>query len=127
MARLMPCFISLPLVTRTRVLRRQPCYKAETVHYTARAKLGGTYGDGTIFRVAPPSPPQLGSPKIFPDGSFRFSLVAPAGQSCRIDVSTNLLDWSALTNITCGTNAVQVIDPGTTNTTRRFYRSMSPR
>lgn len=88
---------------------------------------GGSDYSGTVFRLAPPARPQVGMPSFFPDGSFRFSLIAPAGKLCRIDISTNLADWNTLTNVTSGTNAVQVIDNSVTTFTRRFYRaSYSP-
>lgn len=84
---------------------------------------GGSTGSGTVFRLAPPSPPLFDSPKLFSDGSCRFWITGPAGQNCRVDVSTNLKDWRALTNFTSSGGAVQVIDSSASTDTQRFYRA----
>jgi uncharacterized repeat protein (TIGR03803 family) len=84
---------------------------------------GGIYDNGTVFRLAPPTPPQLSLPAVFPDGSLRFSLTAPANQNCRVDVSTNLVSWTALTNILSATNAVQILDAFSHGSGQRFYRA----
>jgi uncharacterized repeat protein (TIGR03803 family) len=83
----------------------------------------GAYDGGTVFRLAPPAPPKLGLPAVFAAGSLRFSLTAPAGQSCQIDVSTNLVNWAALTNIVSGTNPVQIFDTFDQACGERFYRA----
>ena len=55
-----------------------------------------------------------------------FSLQLSAGLAGHIQVSTNLIDWAALTNFV-GTNpSINFRDRAATNSTRRFYRAVIP-
>ncbi len=59
-------------------------------------------------------------------GSFDFSVVLEADESCRIEASGDLTNWTVLTNFisTSGTNLIT--DPSAPNFNRRFYRAVSP-
>jgi uncharacterized repeat protein (TIGR03803 family) len=55
-----------------------------------------------------------------------FSLQLSAGLNGHIQVSTNLTNWTTLTNFV-GTNAtITFLDPAATNSSRRFYRAVIP-
>ena len=54
----------------------------------------------------------------------QVTLTGGTGQWHRIEASTNLLDWRALTNL-CQTNPTSAwLDTGATNFAKRFYRSL---
>jgi lysophospholipase L1-like esterase len=59
-----------------------------------------------------------------PDGSVRFSLSATPDLTYRLDASTNLVDWTALTNLASPSGAIQFIDLNATNFSQRFYRAV---
>jgi hypothetical protein len=59
----------------------------------------------------------------FTSNGLDLVLKTATGVACRIDVSTNLLDWSMLTNITSSGASTPFRDPGATTTAARFYRA----
>jgi len=78
-----------------------------------------------------PSAIQLGSPSILPNGIVQFRAFAANGTSVSLEgslnltfqVSSNLIDWTPLTNAVTLTNGTaQLSDPGATNAPLRFYR-----
>ena len=52
-----------------------------------------------------------------------MSLQAYPGRNYVIDVSTNLAAWTKLMTIYQSGAAVQISDPGATNSPKRFYRA----
>ncbi len=62
-----------------------------------------------------------GGLKHFSDGQFQFVLSGAAGFSYAIDVSTNLVNWTGLANITM-TSPTRVFLDTTTSQPLRFYR-----
>ncbi|WP_150107231.1 immunoglobulin domain-containing protein [Pedosphaera parvula] len=56
-------------------------------------------------------------------GKLQFDLKAKAGGKVRIDISTNLLDWTSATLLT-NTNGVVTFIDSSTNAPARFYRSV---
>ena len=68
--------------------------------------------------------PNLAPPTLLPDGSVRLSLSATPDLTYRLDASTNLVDWAALTNIANPSGTIQFIDLEATNFSRRFYRAV---
>lgn len=59
-------------------------------------------------------------------GGLGLNLTVSTGMTCRIDVSTNLLDWSTLTNFTSTNTTMQFRDTAATNNPKRFYRGVVP-
>jgi len=49
-----------------------------------------------------------------------------AGRSYTIQTSSNLLNWSALTNFVSATGTNQFTDASASNFNRRFYRAVTP-
>ena len=68
--------------------------------------------------------PNMALPTRLPDGSVRLSLTATPGLTYRLDASTNLVDWAALTNIANPSGTIQFIDLEATNSSQRFYRAV---
>ena len=76
-------------------------------------------------------PQLLGTPALQPDGSLLLSSTDLGGglptasdlTNFQAQVSTNLIDWSTLPTPLLLTNgAIQLVDPGATNSPDRFYR-----
>jgi len=55
-----------------------------------------------------------------------FSLQLSTGLNGHIQVSTNLIDWTSLTNFFGTNSAITFRDPAATNSARRFYRAVIP-
>jgi hypothetical protein len=59
-----------------------------------------------------------------PDGSFKVKLLTAQGQSCTVEISTNLTTWEANYCYTNGADEITLIDPpGSDGNGRRFYRA----
>jgi hypothetical protein len=85
---------------------------------------GGFVESTTQF--VPQTPPTI----IVNDGSFGFrtnqfgfNVAGLAGQTVVIEVSINLLDWTALETNTLGASPLYFSDPGSTNLPACFYRA----
>jgi hypothetical protein len=83
--------------------------------------------DEVVFSPAPKGLPYaLGVPVLRPDGRFEFTVQGEAGCPCQVEYSTDLLTWHSLTNFRSSSPTTLFIDPGSSNATTRFYRSLSP-
>jgi hypothetical protein len=61
-------------------------------------------------------------PFIAPDSNVQISFLGYSNYSAAINVSTDLLSWSPLTNFPPTNGPVQFPDLGATNYPQRFYR-----
>ena len=52
-------------------------------------------------------------------------LTGPSGRACRIDISTNLLDWSPWVTLPNFAGSFQGLDTSATNAAQRFYRAVA--
>jgi hypothetical protein len=69
----------------------------------------------------------ISSSVLIGNGQFQLSVLGGvAGQSCRIQGSTNLIDWTTLTNFNIGTGPFNFSDSLAPNYQNRFYRVVSP-
>ncbi|MBA4149357.1 MAG: family 10 glycosylhydrolase [Verrucomicrobia bacterium] len=84
---------------------------------------GGVTSSAATLGLIPPSEPVLHSIEILPNQSLRFVMEGEPGYSYSIDVSTNLIQWTTLTNLLNESGSVEFIDPDSSNQARRFYRS----
>jgi hypothetical protein len=57
------------------------------------------------------------------NGNFQLGLIGPAAASCRIDASTNLLNWDPLLTNAPFTGVLNYVDPQTPQFPKRFYRA----
>jgi uncharacterized repeat protein (TIGR03803 family) len=83
---------------------------------------GGDLNLGTVFRLGPTAF-QFTSFGRLPDNTISLSLSGSSGTICRIDASSNLVDWVTLTNLPDTTGGIQFIDVSAPNFPRRFYRA----
>ncbi len=83
---------------------------------------GGANAYGTVYRLAIRSS-QFTSLRMPASKHFQF-FVNGGALSYRIDVSTNLLDWTPLTNAQNVIGSIPVTDPLAAGNPRRFYRAV---
>jgi uncharacterized repeat protein (TIGR01451 family) len=76
-----------------------------------------------VTNPPPSAPPSLVAAGMTTNG-FKFQLSAPAGQTYIISVTTNLRDWTPVYTNVALSDTVDLIDPGATNYSKRFYRAM---
>ncbi len=84
-----------------------------------------------FYRLAPPGTAPdlrlgLGSAQPLSSSGLDLVLYGQAGSSYRIDASSNLLDWTAVTNFVSTNTAMYFRDASATNYSRRFYRAVVP-
>jgi len=68
---------------------------------------------------------RLGVP-AFTGNAFEFGLTGAAGNSFRVDASSNFLDWDPIATVLATNGAAQVSDAAATNGLRRYYRAVAP-
>ena len=79
---------------------------------------------GTILQSGPF--PRFGSLTISSLGSVEGNITGLAGLSLQIQVSTNLTDWTPLTNVTIETSPARFIDSNASDPGGHFYRAVDP-
>jgi formylglycine-generating enzyme required for sulfatase activity len=65
---------------------------------------------------------QLTGPQITPDGVFHFFFETLPGQTYPVAASSNLLDWTLLTNLVGSGSQLQIEDHDAPNYPQRFYQ-----
>ena len=73
--------------------------------------------------VQPPPPPHLGLLSLAPGLGVHLSLAGASGRTYWIDVSSNLVDWTPLTNLANQTGTVEFMDSDVASATQHFYRA----
>src|SRR5437868_53386 len=73
-----------------------------------------------------PQPVRLSSWRSQAGRSFDFIIDSSAGRSYDISVSSNLVDWSFLTNVSAAGGTLVVADTQVGGHDRRFYRTGPP-
>ena len=95
-----------------------PANQTATITANQTTPATGTYV------VVTSNPPQLSSMNMS-NGTFRFVLNGPVGSNYVIQVSSNLVSWSALsTNTIPAGGSTNLIIPSTANKPRQFYRAV---
>jgi Concanavalin A-like lectin/glucanases superfamily/CARDB/Bacterial TSP3 repeat len=84
-----------------------------------------------FYRLAPPSGVPglklgLGSPHPFSSNGLDLLLFSLPGLNYRIDASSDLLNWAAVTNFVSTNATTRFLDSSATNYSRRFYRAVVP-
>jgi hypothetical protein len=80
-------------------------------------QLGSLPGSSAAFTIQP----DLGAAGRSSSGTFTFSFAGSG--SYVVEASTNLLDWTVLTNVVNATGSVQIADPAASQLPQRFYRT----
>lgn len=83
---------------------------------------GGVANLGTMFRLGQP-PFEFTTLSRLPNQTVFMTLSGSSNTTCRIDVSTNFLNWVTLTNLQNSNGTLQFIDSAAPGHPRRFYRA----
>jgi hypothetical protein len=67
----------------------------------------------------------LSEPARLTNGRFQFTVSGASNCTCRIEASTNLVNWSTVTDVFPVGGSTTVIDSAATNQVKRFYRGLS--
>ena len=84
--------------------------------------LGSVTSAAALLTVSPAAF-RLNSLARLADGSVQLALVGELGRHYTIDVSTNLISWSVLTNFTSTGGTSPIVDTGAAAEPERFYRA----
>jgi hypothetical protein len=86
--------------------------------------------DGLILAPAPApaatAPFQLGPARMLPDDRFQLSVIGTPGDTCRILVTTNFINWTELAKVVATGAVTQVFDSAAPGVRVRFYRAVTP-
>jgi GH25 family lysozyme M1 (1,4-beta-N-acetylmuramidase) len=84
---------------------------------------GSATSSDAELALLPPAPAQFQSINVQPDGTVRISFTGDAVWNYTIETSTNLTDWSALTNLTSTDGVFNFTTDATTSSPQQFYRA----
>ena len=73
--------------------------------------------------LLPPVAAQFGSISVQPDGTVQISFAGDAVWNYTVETSTNLTDWSVLTNLSSVNGVFNFTAGATTNSPQQFYRA----
>ncbi len=76
--------------------------------------------------TCPNGVPCFDTQSMLTNGAFDMVLIGKAGTNYGFDVSTNLTDWSRLTNRISANGAIRLVDDTAANYPARFYRASQP-
>ena len=96
-----------------------------SVYVTGSSAVGGASADYDWVTIKYAPAPQFTTNRFAPDGSFLLSLEGGCNATYRIEVSTNLLSWLVLTNVTTTNGTVEIADPEAAHFPGRFYRAVT--
>ena len=82
--------------------------------------------DGVLTVSASSAPGVFNSIAAEPNGTILFNVSGTANANYTLDVSTDLVHWSPLTNFVMTNGAVQLLDAASTNYPARFYILAAP-
>jgi len=102
---------------------------AQNTNLTVFISMKGTGGEWHLYTVddcilsQENVPTRLSQTSLTPNGSFQTVVTSKANRTNAIDASTNLSNWSSLTNVLNKTGTLPFSDPAATNYSQRFYRA----
>ncbi len=82
-------------------------------------------GQRQTLSTAPPQPQLLGA-TTGANNQFQMNLTGTLNQVWVIQVSTNLVNWTPLFNVTNTLGSIQILDNTAADYPRRFYRAVAP-
>ena len=71
------------------------------------------------------SPLEFLAPVIYSNGTFQANAFVTPGQNYQIQASSNLFNWTPVTNVSSTSSPVLFVDPAASNFPARFYRGLS--
>jgi hypothetical protein len=71
-------------------------------------------------------PYTLSTPAMQPNGSVSVGVQGESGCPCQVQVSSDLVAWAPLTNLTLLDTSYTIVDSAATNFSSRYYRTISP-
>jgi Immunoglobulin domain len=86
---------------------------------------GSIMSSNAALALIPPRPAQFQSVSLQPDYSLRIVFNGDPEWSYTVEASTNLINWSSVTNLTSASGVFDFIGDSTKNETQRFYRARS--
>jgi GH25 family lysozyme M1 (1,4-beta-N-acetylmuramidase) len=86
---------------------------------------GSVTSSNAALTLIPPAPAQFQLVSLQPDGNLRIVFSGAPEWSYTVETSTNLINWSTLTNLTSASGIFDFIAGSTTDDTQRFYRARS--
>ena len=86
---------------------------------------GTSISSNALLTILTASPAQFQSVTQLPDRSLQLLLAGDAGATYYVQSSTNLVDWTALTNITLTSGASAFNIAGLTNDAQHYFRARS--
>ncbi len=108
-----------------------------TIYFGANTRLYAVYGASGLMNSSWPmfgnNPSHtarslqraLSAPALLADGNVSMNLKVETRRTYQVEYSTNLLDWTELTNFVSETLTNQVADATATNSPERYYRLRS--
>jgi GH25 family lysozyme M1 (1,4-beta-N-acetylmuramidase) len=90
---------------------------------TATNIAGAALSSNALLSLLPPMPAEFQPPVVQPDGTVQVSFSGDAYWTYTIETSTNLTDWSTLTNLTSANGLFQFSAGSVTNNPQLFYRA----
>jgi hypothetical protein len=78
---------------------------------------------GSLFIGRPARPGSLARWFRNHEGGFEFTLSGDSQATYRVEASTDLVNWTVLTEAVVGSESLQVVDPDASQFSRRFYRA----
>jgi hypothetical protein len=84
---------------------------------------GSLAGSDAALTLIPPQPSQFQLITLLPDHTLQLVINGEPGATYAIEVSTNLLDWSTLTNLVNTNGTIEFNVGDTTSDAQRFFRA----
>jgi GH25 family lysozyme M1 (1,4-beta-N-acetylmuramidase) len=86
---------------------------------------GAAVSSNALLTILPAAPAEFQVGLLQPDGSLELTLSGDAGATYFVETSTNLVNWSVLTNISLPDPTIQFSVGSTTNEPQRYFRARS--
>lgn len=86
---------------------------------------GAVVSSNALLVILPATPAQFQAVALQPDNSLTLALAGDAGATYFVETSTNLMDWTALTNVALGGPTIQFNVGNTTGEPQRYFRARS--
>jgi hypothetical protein len=84
---------------------------------------GSLASTNAVLSLIPPQPSQFQLVTLLPDGTLKLVFTGEPGAAYTIEVSTNLADWSVLTNLVNTNGTIEINAGQTAAAPQRFFRA----